>query len=415
MKAVRIKNLGKKYIVNRNRPLFIKNVFKRERCDEIWALKNVNLEINAGEIIGIIGKNGSGKSTLLKILAGITSPTAGSSEISGRVAPLIELGAGFQADLTGRENIYLNGTILGWTKKEIDRRIGRIIDFADIGKFIDEPVREYSSGMAVRLGFAVASHLDPDILLLDEVLAVGDATFQKKCFDKIAEFKKSGKTIILVSHDLNQIANICQRAVWLEHGATKEIGASRKIADDYLESVSKTSNAYGASGDEIAVTFREWANAASAPQNQSAVIRKVSVKDAEGKAAGKLSTSDSFSVEVEFETKTDGVFCGLTVILYDNAGNCVLSTICNHDQNWYKKPMPKGEYVSSCRFPANFLNDGWFDVSINLFGRHFGDPCMTHKILKLQILDGPAVRGDYYGRYEGSVRPLFEWSTKKKS
>ncbi len=409
MTIVQIKKLGKKYSVSRGRPLFLKSIFKPQVCDEIWALKDVNLEINAGEIIGIIGKNGSGKSTLLKILAGITKPTLGTVAINGRVASLIELGAGFQADLTGRENIYLNGTILGLTKREISRRIGHIIRFADIGNFIDVPVKKYSSGMTVRLGFSVASHLDPEILLLDEVLAVGDAAFQKKCLDKIAEFKKSGKTIIFVSHDLNQVANICERAVWIEDGKIKKNGSSREVVNSYLGSVSEGFET------ELTIMSKDWANGSTEPQNQSASVKKVSVKNLEGKPVNKLSTNDSFNIEIEFETKEENVFCGMTVIFYDNGGNCVFGTIGNHESNWYGKPMPKGRYVSVCRIPANFFNDGWFDVSLNLFGRHFIDSCMTHKVLRLRILDGSEVRGDYYGRYDGTVRPLFDWSTRRKS
>ncbi len=412
MTIVQIKKLGKKYSVSRGRPLFLKSIFKSQVRDEIWALKDIDLEINSGEIVGIIGKNGSGKSTLLKILAGITTPTQGTVAISGRVASLIELGAGFQADLTGRENIYLNGTILGLTKREINLKIDQIIRFADIGNFIDAPVRKYSSGMTIRLGFAVASHLDPEILLLDEVLAVGDAAFQKKCFDKIAEFKKSGRTIIFVSHDLNQVANICERAVWIENGQIKKSGSSREVADCYLESVS---NVLRSNAAERTVMAREWPDTATALQNQSALIKKVSAKTKEGKPAGKLTTSDSFNIEVEFETKEENVFCGMTVIFYDAGGNCVLGTIGNHEPNWYGKPMPKGRYISVCRIPANFFNDGWFDVSLNLFGRHFNDSCLTNKILRLQILDGPAVRNDYYGRYDGAIRPLFDWSTCRKS
>jgi lipopolysaccharide transport system ATP-binding protein len=409
MIIVQIKKLGKKYSVSRGRPLFLKSIFKPQACDEIWAFKDIDLEINSGEIVGIIGKNGSGKSTLLKILAGITTPTQGTVAINGRVASLIELGAGFQADLTGRENIYLNGTILGLAKREINRKIDQIIRFADIGNFIDAPVRKYSSGMTVRLGFAVASHLDPEILLLDEVLAVGDAAFQKKCLDKIAEFKKSGRTIIFVSHDLNQVANICERVVWIEDGKIKKNGSSREVVNSYLGSVSEAFDA------ELTVMSRDWPNVSTGPQNQSVSVKKVSVKNKEGKPANKLSTSDSFTIEVEFETKEDNVFCGMTLIFYDTGGNCVFGTIGNRESNWYGKPMPKGRYVSVCRFPANFFNDRWFDVSLNLFGRHFNDSCMTHKILRLQILDGAAVRGDYYGHYDGTIRPLFDWSTDRKS
>jgi lipopolysaccharide transport system ATP-binding protein len=412
MNAIEIKNLSKEYFISRSRPLLVKSIFRRMECEKIDALKDINFEIERGQTVGIIGENGSGKSTLLKILAGITSPTRGGIKTPGRVASLIELGTGFHFDLTGRENIYLNGAILGLGKKEIDKIYDRIIDFADIGDFIDAPVRKYSSGMVVRLGFAVSCHLDPEILLLDEILAVGDAAFQKKCFDKIADFKKAGKTIIFVSHDLNQIANVCGRAIWLEKGEMKASGPSREVADSYIEKVSRV---WSASGGSQTVMAREWKDIAAAPQNQSARIRKVAVSDDNGNPANKLSTDDGFSIEIDFETKSEGVFCGTTVIFYDRGGNCIFGSISNKEPDWYGKPMPSGFYRSVCRIPAGFLNDGWFDVSINLFGRHFSDPCMTHKVLRLQVIDGPAVRGDYYGRYDGAIRPLFDWQTRKIS
>jgi lipopolysaccharide transport system ATP-binding protein len=410
MNAIEIKNLSKEYFISRSRPLLVKSIFHRMDCEKIDALKNINFEIERGQTVGIIGENGSGKSTLLKILAGITTPTHGSAKTCGRVVSLIELGTGFHFDLTGRENIYLNGAILGFGKNEIDKIYDRIVDFADIGDFIDAPVRKYSSGMVVRLGFAVSSHLDPDILLLDEILAVGDAAFQKKCFDKIAEFKKAGKTIIFVSHDLNQVANVCGRALWLEKGEIKANGPSREVADSYIERVSRV---WRAPGTSQTVMVREWKDIATAPQNQSARIRKVAVNDDHGNPADKLSTDDNFNIEIDFETKSEGVFCGTTVIFYDRAGHCIFGSISNREPDWYGKPMLQGVYKSVCRIPAGFLNDGWFDVSINIFGRHFSDPCMTHNVLKLQIVDGPNVRGDYYGHYDGSVRPLFNWATTK--
>lgn len=237
MDAITLQNISKKYTLAQDRPILLKNLFFRQKKEEVWALKNVSLTIKKGETIGIIGENGSGKSTLLKIIAGITSPTKGSVEVNGRVASLIELGAGFQQDLTGRENIYLNGTLLGLTKKEIHKRYKDIVDFADIGKFVDQPIRTYSSGMNVRLGFSVAIHLDPEILLIDEVLAVGDAEFQQKSLRKMSEFKKNKKTIFLVSHNMIHIQDLCDSVIWLDKSKIKAKGEPSKAVSSYLKNV----------------------------------------------------------------------------------------------------------------------------------------------------------------------------------
>ncbi|HID97226.1 MAG TPA: ABC transporter ATP-binding protein [Thermodesulfobacteriaceae bacterium] len=207
-----------------------------ESPDIIWALRNVSFELEQGGLLGIIGTNGSGKSTLLKVLCRITAPTSGNARIRGRISSLLEVGTGFHPELTGRENIYLNGTILGMRKKEIDRKFDEIVDFSGVEKFIDTPVKRYSSGMAVRLAFAVAAHLDPEILLVDEVLAVGDAEFQMKCLGKMSNVAKEGRTILFVSHNMGAIAELCDRAIWLEKGVLKEDGPSLSVISSYLAS-----------------------------------------------------------------------------------------------------------------------------------------------------------------------------------
>lgn len=235
--AIVLQGVSKRYTLTKERPLLLKNLFVPSKKEEIWALKDVSLEIKKGETIGIIGENGSGKSTLLKIISGITIPTSGEVEVNGRVASLIELGAGFQPDLTGKENVYLNGTLLGLTKKEIDKKYKEIVDFADIPEFIDQPVRTYSSGMTVRLGFSVAVHLDPDILLIDEVLAVGDEQFQRKCINKIKDFERDGKTILIVSHNLVFISKHCSISVWIDNHKVKYLGHSNRTIANYLNKI----------------------------------------------------------------------------------------------------------------------------------------------------------------------------------
>lgn len=244
MFAIQLANICKRYLLEYRDRLSLKksflNLFKgNKRQKEFCALKEIILDIPKGQTLGIIGKNGSGKTTLLKLICGITKPTIGSLKVNGRVTGLLELGAGFQGDLTGRENIYLNGLILGLSKKEIQKNINSIIDFADIGEFIDVPVRTYSAGMHLRLGFAIAAQLDPDILLIDEVLAVGDATFQKKCLTKLEDFKEDGKTILFVSHNLNLIRQLCQRVILIDKGTIVCDGDFEEVINKYFALIDK--------------------------------------------------------------------------------------------------------------------------------------------------------------------------------
>lgn len=206
--------------------------------DTIWALKDISFEVGKGEIIGVIGRNGSGKSTLLKILSRITEPTQGCAELQGRVSSLLEVGTGFHPELTGRDNIYLNGTILGMKRAEINRKFEKIIAFAEVEKFIDTPVKHYSSGMQVRLAFSVAAHLDPEVLLIDEVLAVGDLGFQKKCLDKMGSVSKEGRTILFVTHQMNHIRRLCGRCLWLDKGQIKKSGSTSEVINAYEETMS---------------------------------------------------------------------------------------------------------------------------------------------------------------------------------
>ena len=251
--AINVDNLGKMYRIGaRQRRLntlrerigdliaspfaYLRSTLHGPSEEEIlWALRGVSFEVKRGEVLGIIGRNGAGKRTLLKILSRITEPTEGRAEIHGRVGSLLEVGTGFHPELTGRENTYLNGAILGMKRAEIDRKFDEIVDFSGVEKFIDTPVKRYSSGMKVRLGFAVAAHLEPEILLVDEVLAVGDAAFQKKCLAKIEEFKKQGRTMVFVSHALETVRKLCDKALWLEEGDIKSMGSPDKVIYDYLD------------------------------------------------------------------------------------------------------------------------------------------------------------------------------------
>lgn len=214
----------------------------RREVQTLWAVRDISFEVQEGEVLGIIGRNGAGKSTLLKLLSRITYPTTGSMQVRGRVASLLEVGTGFHEELTGRENIYLNGSILGMRKREIDKHLDSIVDFAGVDRFLDTPVKRYSSGMRLRLGFAVAAHLEPDVLLVDEVLAVGDAGFQKKCIGAMSHLNEGGRTVLFVSHNLTAVENLCPRTIWVDGGRVRQDGDSRKVIQSYLETFAEASN-----------------------------------------------------------------------------------------------------------------------------------------------------------------------------
>ena len=235
--AVSVEGVSKRFRLYHEKNQYLKSTVlrgKRAKYDEFWALQDISFEISSGSTFGIIGSNGSGKSTLLKCLAGILTPDKGSISVRGRIAALLELGAGFHPEMSGRENIFLNGAILGMTQKELLRKMDSIIEFAGLEEFIDTPVKNYSSGMTVRLGFAIAINVDPEILIIDEVLAVGDSAFQQKCHEKIEEFKHDGRTIILVSHGLGDVAQLCQTVAWIEKGHLKAIGDGYDVVGEYL-------------------------------------------------------------------------------------------------------------------------------------------------------------------------------------
>lgn len=414
-------NLSKKYIIDHQRPeryTALRDVLaasakrvanklfraSREAVDphheEFWALKGVSFDIKQGDRVGVIGRNGAGKSTLLKILSRITEPTLGKVSVKGRVASLLEVGTGFHPELTGRENIYLNGAILGMSKAEIDFKFEEIVAFAEVEKFLDTPVKRYSSGMYVRLAFAVAAHLDPEILIVDEVLAVGDAQFQKKCMGKMRE-RDEEKTILFVSHNLNAVRALCNKVLLMQNGEVAGFGETVEMIGKYMEGV-----------EEKGYMSREWPDANSAPQNSICTLSKVSLCDTSGKALQEVFTNTLLNIKISFNVKASGSTVGITLILYDSQGNCVFSSINNNDDEWYGKPMPIGKYVTTCQIPKNYFNDGWFSISINMFGKNFSEPKMVNDVLRFHIQDSSEIRGDYHGEYGGCVRPCLEWRTR---
>lgn len=370
--------------------------------EEFWALKDVGFEIQQGDRVGIIGRNGAGKSTLLKILSRITEPTSGRVKIKGRVASLLEVGTGFHPELTGRENIFLNGAILGMSNMEIKKKFDEIVAFAEVEKFLDTPVKRYSSGMYVRLAFAVAAHLEPEILIIDEVLAVGDAQFQKKCMRKMEQVGQEGRTVLFVSHNLGSIRSLCSRAVLLIDGMIAADGVPDRVINEYL--ADKNSRKY--------IAEAETGNAIL--QNDTAMVTKVEILNEDGLLLDSISTDTTFDVAIYYTTKRDGVTVGLNLVVYDSENNCVFGSINNHETNWYGKPMPSGSFKSVCQIPKNFFNNGIYRIKIVLFGKGFSEPVISQEILTIEIQDGLEVRGDYYGIYASCTRPLFNWITEKE-
>ncbi len=263
--------------------------------EDFWALKGVTLEIKRGEAIGIIGHNGSGKSTLLKCIAGLLQVNKGGITVNGRISPLLELGAGFHPDLTGRENIYLNGAILGITRRQIKERYNDIVKFAELENFIDTPVRNYSSGMYVRLGFAIAVHSDPDILLIDEVLAVGDLSFQEKCFEKINEHRRSGKTLVFVSHSPGEVKQLCKRTIWLDHGVPKMVGETERVLEAYSEHVQVKAESEIEQANKDNSNVQQWGT-------QDAAITQVRFLDQRGEEQVVIESGDPLTIELTYES-----------------------------------------------------------------------------------------------------------------
>lgn len=368
--------------------------------DYVWALRDINLNVKKGEIVGIIGKNGAGKSTLLKLLSKVTRPTEGCIVKRGKTSSLLEVGTGFHQELSGRENIYINGAILGMTKKEINSKIDEIINFSGCSRYIDTPVKRYSSGMFVRLAFAVAAHLEPDILIVDEVLAVGDAEFQNKAIGKMQSIsKEGGRTVLFVSHNMTSIKALCNRAVLLENGKITKDGTPSEVINQYLNFSSEISYCI------------QWDKTTKPTSYQNMELSKVWISDNNKLPTNTLNVDNDFLVNIDYEVTEKNSKIGLNLILHDKNQNIISSSINNKELNYYNQKHPKGIFRSSCRVPGRLFNSGTYYISIFMFGENFSDGKMLEHILKIEIEDGVFVRGDYHGEYIGVLRPLFFWET----
>ncbi len=408
--SIRIENIAKQYTIatmnNRNDTLVdkltggLKSLFRRNGQPHsgekiFWALNDVSFDVKQGEIVGIIGQNGAGKSTLLKIISQITVPTSGQAEIFGRVGSLLEVGTGFHPELSGRENIYLNGAIIGMKRAEIRRRFDAIVEFAEIGEFLDVPVKRYSSGMYVRLGFAVAVHLEPDILLVDEVLAVGDATFQKKCMDKIAEVANGGRTVLFISHNMVAVNTLCKRVIWMKGGKVVEDGSSAEIVTRYL----------GTSLKGMDIEEEVWDDVAEAPGNDIVRLHRVRVRRQDRNETEPLTMQTPFEVEIECWNLIADSHLHVTLHLFTADGIIAFTTGCRDNH-----PIQAGLFRSVCHIPGDLLNSGLHrfvvlvvkDTSLLIYSHQSRVP--------INILDLRERVGTWFGKEPGVVQPLLKWT-----
>jgi len=425
MSIIKVENLGKKYTIGHNlnaggaytsRSLrdtlahTARGFYQRLRhplspnaenteIEEFWALKNLDFEIEAGDRVGIIGRNGAGKSTLLKVLSRITEPTTGRIEINGRVASLLEVGTGFHPELTGRENIYLNGAILGMTRAEIKKKFDEIVDFSEIEKFLDTPVKRYSSGMYVRLAFAVAAHLEPEILIVDEVLAVGDAQFQKKCLGKMEEVGKKGRTVLFVSHNMAMISNLCRTGMMLNEGVLGFCGQVSEAVTKY----------YQATNQRAAAHQREF-------KSETAELlgaELIGLSD-----SSDITIHDQLTVRMRYRIKKqiDGK-CVPNFHFLVSDGSYAFA-----DNAKDVASMPPGIYRADCRIPRRFLNEGAYFVGVALTtyfeSGSFNIEFFDNNALTFNVVDPMDERSNRYGYagpIPGVVRPQLDWSIAKES
>jgi homopolymeric O-antigen transport system ATP-binding protein len=377
---------------------------KRE-VEEIWALQDVSFTVRDGEALGLIGRNGAGKSTLLKILTRITTPTSGRAVIRGRVGSLLEVGTGFNPELTGRENVFLNGSILGMKRREIQRKLNQIIEFSGVEKFIDTPVKRYSSGMGVRLAFSVAAHLEPEVLLVDEVLAVGDAEFQQRCLGRMEDLSGTGRTVVFVSHNMQAINQLCDRAIWLEGGRLMEDGEPSEVITHYLHST------WG-SGSRVS-----WPDDESAPGDDLTRLLSVRAIDEDGVMIDTIDVRRPAGVEIHYRVLRDGPPVFAKIKVHDRQGDIAFNAL-DIGPHWEESSTP-GVFVTTAWIPPNLLNEGTASIDValcTLRAPKLLQHAASYDAVSFYVFDpgdGDSARGRFTGQLRGVVRPLLEWTTER--
>jgi lipopolysaccharide transport system ATP-binding protein len=375
---------------------------------ELWALRDVSFDVQHGQVLGIIGRNGAGKSTLLKILSRITEPTSGQAELAGRVGSLLEVGTGFHPELTGRENIYLSGAILGMPRADIRQRFDEIVAFAEVKRFLDTPVKRYSSGMYTRLAFSVAAHLDPDILVVDEVLAVGDAAFQRKCLGKMGDAAREGRTILFVSHNMAAVQSLCDRALWLRDGRVVEQGAADVVVSRYLRS------------ESTSATQRVWPDLQTAPGNEHVRLHLASARPADTASTPTPTPTPTPTITMQTPIVLQFAFwnlrpqavLNLSLHVFNEHGIMAFNTTSLRETSWDGRPFPDGLFESSCVVPSGLLNSGVYRVDL-LIVRDRATILYSHSdALVFEVEDSAEERDGWYGKWPGVVHPTLQWSTQ---
>jgi lipopolysaccharide transport system ATP-binding protein len=417
--VIRVEGLGKEFVLGRQRARYrtlretitnlasrpfqsreaVPRTARRAVDNRFWALRDLSFDVTKGEVVGIVGRNGAGKSTLLKILSRITEPTEGFAVLRGRVGSLLEVGTGFHPELSGRDNIYLNGAIIGMKRREIRAKFDEIVAFAEVERFVDTQVKHYSSGMGLRLGFAIAAHLQPEILVVDEVLAVGDAAFQKKCLGKMEDVAHQGRTVLFVSHNMGAVKSLCHRGLLLESGRLVRSGPIDEIVEEYL------------GGHASAEHECVWTDPSTAPGNDKARLRAVRISSA-ADGQNEYSIAKPLTLQVEYEVLESDTILNLSASVYNQENSHVFASTNLTDSAWYARPHPTGRYRSQCVIPANLLNAGRYIASILLVERANQVIAQADKVVSVDMIDLGEYRGGYYGHWGGIIKPLLDWKTE---
>ena len=368
--------------------------------DYVWALKDINFQVEQGDVVGIIGKNGAGKSTLLKLLSRVTGPTTGTIRAHGRIGSLLEVGTGFHGEMTGRENIYMNGAILGMTKREIDSKLDEIIDFSGCERYIDTPVKRYSSGMTVRLGFAVAAFLEPEILVVDEVLAVGDAEFQKKAIGKMKDVSQGqGRTVLFVSHNMTSIKSLCNTGVLLENGCLKEMGPVDPIVSHYLRGNSEIDN------------YKHWDEPVY--KKDGFELLEIGVRPKGGKFTDVMRVSDDLELVIRYRLKEPKEKFWITLHMKNEQGERMFST--GGAGRCYDRKHAAGEYEQICHLPKDFFNWGNYSIDFLAIQQQPNLDWLVAEqdIISFTLANRPIEVGGWMGREPGDITPKFEYTENK--
>ena len=371
---------------------------KKGSSEYVWALRDISFKVEQGDVVGIIGKNGAGKSTLLKLLSRITSPTTGSIRYQGRIASLLEVGTGFHPEMTGRENIYMNGSIMGMTKKEIARKLDEIVDFAGVERYIDTPVKRYSSGMTVRLGFAVAAFLEPEILVVDEVLTVGDAEFQKKALGKMKDVSQGGgRTVLFVSHNMTAVRSLCNQSIMLKNGMLVDQGPTENVVTHYLQ------------GDSGALNYKKWNNNIEF-QNGGFELLEIGIKRRDASYDDVMRMNQDLELTIRYRLRKDYEKFWITMHYKNDQGNTIFSSGAGQQ---IEQKHNKGEYIQTCIVPANTLNWGNYSMNVMIFHDNAQLLCNITDIISFTLANKELEVGAWMGKEPGDVTPKFPFFEKQ--